>query len=119
MSFFGKIRFKFKSDDKFRYFPIGYEKIYLDSEFECLDYSKIMYIDLKTGDIYTKKTNIDIDDKIFIALLTSYYIFVESNLQIFDMFAIGLINSLVVDKLSKVNTEIKRLALQSRIEEDR
>ena len=47
MSFFGKIRFKFKSDDKFRYFPIGYEKFYLDSEFEYLDYSNIMYIDLK------------------------------------------------------------------------
>ena len=119
MGFFGKIRFKFKSDDKFRYFPIGYEKLYLDSEFECLDYSKIMYIDLKTGDIYTKKTNIDIDDKIFIALLTSYYSFVESNLYKFDAFAIELINAFVVDKLSKVNTSVKRLALQSRIEEDR
>ena len=103
MSLFGKIRFKFKPDDKFRYFPIGYEKICLNSGFKYLDYSNIMYIDLKTGDIYKKRLDANIDDKMFISLQTSYYSFIKSNLYGFDEFAMKLINSFIVNKDSKVN----------------
>lgn len=115
MSFFGKIRFRFGFGDKFRYFPVGYGKVYLDSGYKYIDYSYINYIDLKTGDFYKKKINgVDMNDNIFIPILVSYLNFVEANIDGFDVFAIELINNLVIHKLQESNPNVRELVPRAR-----
>lgn len=119
MSFFGKIRFRFGYGDKFRYFPVSYGKVYLDSGYKYIDYSYINYIDLKTGDFYKKKIgDTDINDNNFIPILVSYCNFVEANIEKFDVFAIELINRLVICKLQESGSSVRELVPYARKRKD-